>query len=96
MKLLALPPKNGTSKRQIFWPEDFLPEYCLDARIMTWGYNSKITNFFSGPTSQDRFYEHAKNLLNAMKRERTNCVSRFQTIVGTVTDVNYLLSQIDL
>ena len=37
---------------------------------MTWGYESHVTLFFAGPTSQNTFCEHARDLLFDLKRAR--------------------------
>lgn len=50
-------------KHDTFWPADFLPAACPLARILTWGYDSKVTLFFSGPVDQGNYYSHAKDLL---------------------------------
>jgi hypothetical protein len=57
-----------------FWPEDFLPYECPRARIMTWGYNSKVTNLFCGPANRNTFYDHAGDLLLALHRKRRDNV----------------------
>jgi hypothetical protein len=63
------------AEEDIFWPEDFLVEDCPGARIMTYGYNSVVTNFFGGAVNQDTFYNHASNLLLALDRKRREKVT---------------------
>ena len=60
----------------IFWPFDLLRADCPNARIITWGYDSVITRFFDGAVNQGSIFAHAKDLLFALCRERTGCVSR--------------------
>ena len=59
----------------VFWPFDLLRGDCPNARIITWGYNSVITRFFDGAVNQGNIFAHAKDLLFALCRERTDCVS---------------------
>lgn len=58
----------------VFWPKDLLAEDCDTARIMTWGYDSDVTKFFSGPVNQNTFYDHAKDLLADLNRHRSSGV----------------------
>ncbi|KAI9855814.1 MAG: hypothetical protein M1813_009623 [Trichoglossum hirsutum] len=61
---------------QIFWPEDFLPSDCPSARILTWGYDSKVTKLFSGPANQNSFLGHAQNLLLDLDYDRRHHSTR--------------------
>ena len=58
----------------VFWPFDLLRRDCPDARIITWGYDSVITRFFDGAVNQGSIFAHAKDLLFALSRARTDCV----------------------
>ncbi len=60
---------------EVFWPSDLLPDDCKNARILTWGYDSKITNFFAGAANQSNITAYARNLLQALKMCRRDCVS---------------------
>ncbi|OCK95793.1 uncharacterized protein K441DRAFT_555462, partial [Cenococcum geophilum 1.58] len=55
---------------QVFWPKDLLPKDCPEARIMTWGYDTIVTQGFSRPTTKSNIFAHAKDLLYALDRER--------------------------
>jgi len=68
---------------EVFWPLDLLPEDCKNSRILTWGYDSMVSHFFSGPANQSNISAHAKNLLQALKIRRLNCVS-FSTSFGSL------------
>jgi ankyrin repeat domain-containing protein 50 len=54
----------------VFWPEDFLPSDFKNARIATYGYDSKITHWFGGPANQNTIFDHGETLLNDLKRFR--------------------------
>lgn len=66
-----VPSRNG-----VFWPRDLLPEDCPTCRVLTWGYDSHVTRFFNGPANQNSFFNHAKNLLYALDRDRATCQGR--------------------
>ncbi|KAF2139899.1 uncharacterized protein K452DRAFT_335834 [Aplosporella prunicola CBS 121167] len=61
---------KGHYQRPIFWPADLLPNDCPKARIITWGYDSKITNHFMDQTNKNNIFSHGKDLLFALDRER--------------------------
>ena len=67
--------EQSKANKAVFWPKDFLPEDCPDCRILTWGYDSHVSRFLGGPANQNSFFDHAKNLLYAIDRERTHSVS---------------------
>lgn len=69
------------TRKGVFWPLELLPEDCPNCRILTWGYDSHVTRFFSGPANQNSSFNHAKNLLYALDRERGACVSQFMSSV---------------
>ncbi|KAH7316958.1 hypothetical protein B0I35DRAFT_451752 [Stachybotrys elegans] len=54
----------------VFWPSDLLPKDVPGARVLTFGYDSKITKYLSGPTNQNSLLAHAKDLLFSLSRER--------------------------
>jgi len=68
-------PKEAESS-EVFWPSDLLPDDCRNARILTWGYDSKVTNFFAGAANQSNITAYARNLLQALKICRRDCRRR--------------------
>ncbi|KAK4108471.1 hypothetical protein N656DRAFT_801849 [Canariomyces notabilis] len=52
----------------VFWPSDLLPKECPDARILVYGYDTKVTKYMAAPTNQNSIYSHAKDLLFALSR----------------------------
>jgi hypothetical protein len=75
--------KGGGSEVEVFWPRDLLVKDCPKARILTWGYNSKVTSFL-GTANQDNIFTHASNLLIALKRGRSDCVSFCSVLRATL------------
>ena len=75
----ASPPSASTSQdesahindeeKEIFWPRDFLIEDFPTARIMTFGYNSRVTQGFEA-ANQAKIFSHAKNLLYDLEDRR--------------------------
>lgn len=53
----------------VFWPADLLPTICEKARILTFGYDTKITKYTSGPTNTNSIYSHGKDFLFSLGRE---------------------------
>jgi len=54
----------------VFWPADLLPVDCPQARIMTWGYDTKITKYMAASVNQNTIFSHSKDLLFALQRMR--------------------------
>ncbi|KAK4075698.1 hypothetical protein Trihar35433_2258 [Trichoderma harzianum] len=67
---VALPEGNTTLLNPIFWPADLLPKECPNSRILTFGYDSKITKYTAGSVNQNSILSHGKDLLFALRRER--------------------------
>lgn len=63
-------------KGSIFWPAELLPYDLKDVRIMTYGYDSQVTKFFSGPANQMNISEHGRSFLNSLSSERVHCFNR--------------------
>ena len=60
----------------LFWPAEILPRDFDDLRIMTYGYDSKVTRAFKGPTSKNGIFEHGQSFLGALGRARVDCGDR--------------------
>ncbi|KAL2071242.1 hypothetical protein VTL71DRAFT_12477 [Oculimacula yallundae] len=60
----------------VFWPLDLLPIDCPNARILTFGYDSKVTNFFAGAANRSNIVAHARDLVYQLKRLRLDCPGR--------------------
>ena len=79
---MGIRPKEGAGNEsiekrssEVFWPADLLPRDCPNARILTFGYDSAVANFFGDAVSQNNVSAHAKDLLFALTRHRKTCVS---------------------
>ncbi|KAF2275977.1 uncharacterized protein EI97DRAFT_419713 [Westerdykella ornata] len=59
----------------VFWPEDLLKADCPRARIMTFGYNTHITQGFHA-ANQNNLFAHARDLLYALEGKRRQSPNR--------------------
>lgn len=59
-----------------FWPADILPQDHKDVRILTFGYDSKVTKAFMAPTSKNGIFQHGNSFLRAVSRARVRCRQR--------------------
>ena len=59
-----------------FWLADILPQDHKDARILTFGYDSKVTKGFMSSTSKNGIFQHGNSFLRAVGRVRTGCRQR--------------------
>lgn len=69
-------PREALGDGTLFWPAEILPRDFDDLRIMTYGYDSKVTRAFKGPTSKNGIFEHGQSLLGALGRVRVDCGDR--------------------
>lgn len=53
-------------RNKVFWPKDLLPIQCPKARILVYGYDTKVTNYLSGPTNETSIHSHGKDLLSSL------------------------------
>lgn len=69
------------SKGSVCWPRDLLVHDIKNARIITWGYDSKVLNAVKA-ASQESIFSHSENLLGDLARLRKDVavriVSRFE------------------
>ncbi|RFU29445.1 hypothetical protein B7463_g6896, partial [Scytalidium lignicola] len=61
---------HSRTNNHCFWPRDILPRNFPKCRILTYGYDSHISHFFSGPANQTSIVGHAKSLLNDLESIR--------------------------
>ncbi|KAH7139810.1 hypothetical protein B0J13DRAFT_68001 [Dactylonectria estremocensis] len=56
----------------LFWPFDLLPQQCPQARVLTYGYDTKITKYMAGGTNKNSILSHSKDFMFALGRERVH------------------------
>lgn len=64
------------SRRDVFWPQDLLPSTIPNARVLTYGYDTKIRHTFLGAVSQNTVSDHGWELLCALTDARRDSPSR--------------------
>jgi hypothetical protein len=70
------PAYSATGTPPLFWPHELLSKDCPNARVLTYGYDSQISNFFKGPTNQSGILAHGVSLMRALEVERRKCRKR--------------------
>ncbi|KAH0536621.1 hypothetical protein FGG08_006515 [Glutinoglossum americanum] len=75
-----------------YWPASLLSEDIDDARILSFGYDADVVNFWN-PASQNRISDHAKNILGALARQREQTDSENRKIVFVVHSLGGLVTQ---
>ena len=78
LKKLTLSSASRESLRDdtIFWPAELLPRDFDDIRILTFGYDSRVTKTFKDSTSKNGIFQHGKSFLGALSRARIDCGNR--------------------
>lgn len=61
---------SHSAKSGCFWPEDLLAKDLARLRIVTYGYESKVSNFFSGAADQTTIIGHGRSLLHDLEAFR--------------------------
>ncbi|KAK4208732.1 hypothetical protein QBC37DRAFT_391785 [Rhypophila decipiens] len=54
----------------IYWPKDLLPHDCKNARIIVYGYDTRVTKYLKGSTSKNTVFSHGKDLVFSLSRAR--------------------------
>jgi len=68
----ALITSSSTESNYCFWPRDLLSKECPLARILTWGYDTQVTKYFTGATNKSSILSHGQDLLFALRQARIN------------------------
>lgn len=55
---------------QVFWPLDLLPVQYPNARVLVYGYDTRVTNYLAGPTNENSIFSHGKDLLSSLSTRR--------------------------
>ena len=66
LKLWAKQPakeSNATKSNVTYWPRHFVGQDFPSARVVTWGYDSKVSDFFHGPANKNHIFAHSQDLL---------------------------------
>ena len=69
--------KKKSPRTRVFWPRELLANDIPNVRIFTYGYDSKISHYTSGPANQSNISQHGLSLLTAVWAERLECPERY-------------------
>lgn len=61
---------GDTNETEVFWPKDLLPIQYPDARILVYGYDTRVTKYLSRPTDETSTHSHGKDLLSTLAASR--------------------------
>ena len=70
---------KDVERHVVYWPFHFLHKDCPHSRILTWGYESAVSNFFQGSANKNNVFAHSRDLLADLKGKRITCVSTGET-----------------
>lgn len=85
------PPSRSKPKSSVYWPEDLLPKDHDNVRIITYGYDSRISHLFNSPAYQLNISQHGEALLNRVSGERVGSKCRGRPIIFVAHNVGGLL-----
>ena len=77
-------PGDGTAeggKADVYWPYHLLPSDAPLARVLTYGYDTRIRHFIQGPISQNTMHDHAWDLLCTLEAKRRSPEERRRPLV---------------
>ncbi|KAM0796938.1 hypothetical protein BDR22DRAFT_936967 [Usnea florida] len=63
-------------QKRVFWPRDLLADDVTNIRIFTYGYDSNLSHYGSGPANQSNIHQHGLTLLNDVSAKRRECQNR--------------------
>ncbi|KAI0594829.1 hypothetical protein F4775DRAFT_412770 [Biscogniauxia sp. FL1348] len=77
INLFSKDPKNrSTSRSSVYWPRDLLPDTLPTARVLTYGYDTRIKHAFGSSPNTNTVYDIGWDLLVALEGERRESSDR--------------------
>ncbi|KAH7375683.1 hypothetical protein B0T11DRAFT_345696 [Plectosphaerella cucumerina] len=70
----SIDPTASTHGSDVFWPADLLRHTVPTARILTYGYDTRVKHFFQAPVSKNTVHDHAANLLSGLEARRRTAI----------------------
>lgn len=52
----------------MFWPKDLLPHKCPQAKVWSWGYDTKVAKGIGQAVNKDHLYNYGMNLAQEIRR----------------------------
>jgi len=75
-KSKASSPQVDASKVECYWPKDLVAQDFENVRVLTYGYDSHPSKFFTGKTNKMTISQHAQQFLDAITNVRDECRGR--------------------
>jgi len=75
----------------VFWPADLLPEDYTTFRILTYGYDSRVSHYFKGPANKLNLSQLGENMLNRLVGERSRSKATGRPIIFVAHSLGGLL-----
>ena len=73
---VTTPFRKTADREKVYWPRHLLPETLPTARVLVYGYDSKIGHALGTPISQNTVYDIASDLLKSLEANRRSQPSR--------------------
>ncbi|KAI1636262.1 hypothetical protein F4809DRAFT_391707 [Biscogniauxia mediterranea] len=70
------PENRSTSRSSVYWPRDLLPDTLPTARVLTYGYDTRIRHAFGASPNTNTVYDIGWDLLVALESERRESSGR--------------------
>lgn len=61
---------GNVKETRVFWPKDLLPVRYPDSRVLVYGYDTRVTNYLSGPINENSIHSHGRDLLSSLAASR--------------------------
>jgi hypothetical protein len=68
--------RTASGREVVYWPQDILPVTLINARIMTYGYDSNIRHRLGAPASKSTVYDLGYELLLNLEAKRRSAPDR--------------------
>ena len=75
-RLSSAPFRKSADRDKVYWPRHLLPETLPTARVLVYGYDSKIGHSLGTPISQHTVYDIASDLLKSLEANRRSQPSK--------------------
>ena len=75
----------------VYWPADFVKQDYRNIRVLTYGYDSHVSHYFSGPANKLNLSQHGEALLNRVSTERAASKAIHRPIIFVAHSLGGLL-----
>lgn len=72
---------SAQNQGTLYWPTRLLAHDLPNARVFTYGYDSRVSHFFNGPASKNTITDNGRALLDSIASQRQNCQGRLLMLI---------------